>query len=77
MKEVYRARKVVKNRNGLVLCDSIVYLIKDGRQVIDSEQDLVTLPRYKFNKKGTFDYLYKPQTKEMQIKYYTILEKVA
>ena len=47
MREVYRARKIVK-KHDLVLCDSIVYLIKDGRQITDSENDMLVLPRKYF-----------------------------
>ena len=75
MKEVYRARKIVK-KHDLVLSDSIVYLVKDGRQITDSEQDIVVLPRENFNKKGTFWDNFYCGTKNQCSKHYTILERV-
>lgn len=75
MKEVYRARKIVKKYN-LVLCDSIVYLVKDGRQITDSEQDILVLPRQNFNKQGTFWDNFHYGTKNQCSKHYTILERV-
>lgn len=74
-KEVYRARKVVKKDN-IVLCDSIVYLTKNGRQIIDSERDLVILPRYKFNKQGKFWNVFYYNTPNQCSKHYTILERM-
>ena len=75
MKEMYRARKIVKKRD-LILCDSIVYLVKDGRQITDSEGDILVLPRQNFNKKGTFWDNFYLGTKNQCTKHYTILERV-
>lgn len=70
--EIYRVEKTVKKFN-LVLCKSIVYIKKDGRQIIDSENDMVVLPRQNFNKKGTF---YTVDNNHIA-KYYKVLERIA
>ena len=79
MREVYRARKIVKkNIKGktFIMCDSIVYLTKNGRVIMDSEQDVLVLPRYKFNKKGEFWDNFYVNTRNQCWKEYKILEKV-
>ena len=75
MKEIYRARKMVKKYN-LILCDSIVYLVKDGKQITDSEGDILVLPRQNFNKQGKFWDNFYTGTKNQCSKHYTILEQV-
>lgn len=79
MREMYRAKKIVKkNIKGkpFVLCEGVVYLVKDGRQITDSEGDVLVLPRQNFNKKGTFWDNFYYGTKNQCYKEYTILEKV-
>ena len=72
--EIYRAIKTVK-KYGFVLCEGIVYIKKDGRQIVDSENDMVVLPRQNFNKKGTFYEVFKAG-KDYITKEYKVLEKV-
>lgn len=73
--EIYRAIKTVK-KHDLVLCESIVYIKKDGRQITDSERDIVVLPRENFNKKGTFYEVFKARDGYIS-KHYKVLERVA
>lgn len=73
--EIYRAIKTVKNGE-LVLCEGVVYIKKDGKQITDSEQDIVILPRQNFNKKGTFWDVFKVRDGYIG-KYYKILERIA
>lgn len=79
MKEVYRARKrVIKvvNRRDVILYEGIVYLVKDGRNIIDCEQDMLVLPRNNFNKKGEFWDNFYVGTRNQCSKHYKILERV-
>ena len=76
MKEVYRAKKTVKRYDD-VLCESIVYIVKIGKQITDSDGDLLVLPRQNFNKQGKFWNNFYVGTKNKCTKYYKILERIS
>ena len=55
MKEMLRFKKEVKKNTKLgviTLMETIVYGIKTGKTIIFDDNDIITMPRESFNKKG-------------------------
>lgn len=51
---IYRAKKTTKIQGNKVMCETVVYITKNGRQMTDSDGDIAVLPRKELNKQGTF-----------------------
>lgn len=60
--EVLRLEKnVYKNIGGTkyLLSSTIIYAVKNGRQITTSDREIIVLPRKTFNKKGKFEKIIK------------------